>query len=174
MVANSVVGGSVTVDLATGNYTFTPTAGFSGTASFQFTASDGSLSSAATSVTIAVVGVNNAPVLTSTTATLTTITEDQTANSGQTVGSFLQSTDGDLNALNGVAITGLDSGNGQWQFSTNGGSSWSAVGTVADSSALLLRSTDYIRFVPNGVDGTSGDFSYHALGSNQRRRRDES
>jgi hypothetical protein len=36
------------------------------------------------------------------------------------------------------------------------------VGTVAESSALLLRSTDYIRFVPNGVDGTTGDFSYHA------------
>ena len=162
VVANSVVGGSVTVDSATGNYTFTPTTGFSGSASFQFTASDGSLTSTPTTATIAIVGINDAPVLTSTTATLTSINEDQATNTGQTIASFLQSTDGDANALSGVAITGLDSGNGQWQFSTNGGTSWSAVGTVAGSAALLLRSTDYIRFVPNGVDGTSGDFSYHA------------
>ena len=162
LVPNSVVGGSVTIDSATGNYSFTPAQGFSGSASFNFTASDGSLSSAATPVTITITGSNDAPVLTSTTATLNTITEDQTANGGQTVASFLQSTDVDLNALSGVAITGLSSGNGQWQYSTNGGTSWTSVGTVSESSALLLRSTDSIRFVPNAIDGTTASFTYHA------------
>ena len=162
VVANSTVGGSVSIDPATGNYTFTPTQDFNGTASFRFTANDGSLTSAAATVTITITGVNSAPVLSSTTATLTTITEDQTTNAGQTVASFLQSTDADTNALSGVAITGLDPGNGQWQYSTNGGTSWSAVGTVSDASALLLRSTDKIRFVPNAIDGTTANFSYHA------------
>ena len=162
LVANSVVGGSVSIDPSTGNYTFTPTADFNGNASFRFTASDGSLTSNAGTVTIAITPVNSAPVLTSTTATLTTITEDQTTNSGQTVSSFLQSTDADSNALSGVAITGLSSGNGTWQYSTDGGTNWSAVGTVSDSSSLLLRSTDKVRFVPNGNDGTTANFTYHA------------
>src|SRR4051812_45389825 len=162
LVANSAVGGTVTINAATGNYVFTPAQNFNGTASFRFTASDGSLTSASTPVTITIAPVNDAPVLTSTTATLASLTEDQTTNSGQTVASFLQSTDADLNALSGVAITALTSGNGQWQFSTNGGTSWSAVGTVTNGSALLLKSTDYIRFVPNCVDGTTANFSYKA------------
>lgn len=162
LVANSTVGGSVTINSATGAYTFTPTQDFNGTASFRFTANDGTLTSTAATVTITVTGVNSAPVLSSTTATLNTITEDQTTNGGQTVASFLQSTDADANALSGVAITGLSSGNGQWQYSINGGSSWSTVGSVSDTSALLLRSTDLVRFVPNAIDGTAANFSYRA------------
>ena len=162
LVANSAVGGSVTIDPNSGDYSFILTPDFSGTASFRFTASDGSLTSASTPVAITVAAVNDAPVLTSTSATLTTITEDQANNAGQTVASFLQSTDADANALKGVAITGLTSGNGQWQYSTNAGTSWSAVGTVTSAGALLLRSTDYVRFVPNGINGTAADFTYRA------------
>jgi hypothetical protein len=51
----------VTIDGATGNYVFTPATNYSGTGSFKFTASDGSLSSAATAVTISITGGENDP-----------------------------------------------------------------------------------------------------------------
>ena len=40
-----------------------------------------------------------------------------------------------------------------WQYSIDSGTNWSNVGTVSDSSALLLRSTDLIRFNPDGNNG---------------------
>ena len=119
-------------------------------------------SSGSTTLKFTVTGINDAPVLTSTTASLPTITEDQTTNGGRTISSFLASTDVDSSALRGIAITNLNSGNGQWQYSINGGTSWSAIGTVSEGSALLLRAADYIRFVPNGVNGTTADFTYRA------------
>ena len=162
LVANSAVGGAVSINSTTGAYSFTPATNFNGTGSFQFTASDGSLTSSATAVTVAIDAVNDAPVLSSSSATLTPITERQTTNSGQTIASFLQSTDADSGAVRGIAITGLNSGNGQWQYSIDGGTSWSAVGAVSAGSALLLRDADFIRFVPNGVNGTTADFTYRA------------
>lgn len=118
--------------------------------------------SGASTLKFTVKGVNDAPILSSTSASLSTITEDQIANSGHSVSSFLSSTDIDSSALRGVAITGLASGNGQWQFSTDGRATWSNIGAVDDGAALLLRSSDYIRFVPNGANGTTANFTYHA------------
>ena len=83
-------------------------------------------------------------------------------NSGQLVSTFLNATDADTSALRGVALTGLTSGNGTWQYSINNRASWISVGSVSEASALLLRSTDYIRFIPNGSNGTTADISYHA------------
>ncbi|CAN5827646.1 hypothetical protein BH11PSE8_BH11PSE8_11700 [soil metagenome] len=113
---------------------------------------------------ITVTAVNDAPVLTPIAPTLASITEDQTTNTGQTVASFLGAsvTDVDSGAVQGIAITGLSAGNGSWQFSTDGGSSWSGVGAVGNASALLLRASDSIRFVPNGQNATSGSISYRA------------
>ena len=52
-------------------------------------------------------------------------------------------------AVEGVAVTGLTTGSGTWQYSTDSGSSWSDVGTVSDNSALLLRAVDRLRFIPD-------------------------
>ncbi len=119
--------------------------------------------------TINITDVNEAPVLDNTgTMTLTSVTEDQIANAGQTVASIIASaggdrvTDQDTGAVEGIAITSLSSGNGTWQYSTNGGSAWTDVGTVSDSSALLLRSTDLIRFVPNAQNATTANFTFRA------------
>ena len=46
-------------------------------------------------------------------------------------------------------------GTGTWEYSTDNGNNWSALGSVSTSAALLLRSTDYIRFVPDGANGES-------------------
>ncbi len=51
----------------------------------------------------------------------------------------------------GMAIVALDDANGQWQYSTDGGTQWSEMVDVRPESALLLTATtrDRIRFVPN-------------------------
>ncbi len=121
------------------------------------------------SVTVNITAVNDAPVLdNSGTMTLTTINEDQNANAGQTVASIIASaggdriTDPDAGAVEGIAITTIVSGNGTWEYSTNGGSGWLAVDSVANNSALLLRSTDWLRFVPDTQNGTTGSITFRA------------
>src|SRR5439155_1492147 len=123
-------------------------------------------STATDTATITVTSVNDAPVLTPATE-LIGITEDQTSNvsdPGQTVASFLGSSisDVDSGAVQGIAITGFGSTNGAWQFSTDGGTTWSAVGAVSNGSALLLRSTDKVRFLPDGNNGGSDTITYRA------------
>jgi hypothetical protein len=54
VVPDSVTNGTLTLDAATGRYSFTPTAGFSGTASFQYYDTDGVRNSTTKTVTITV------------------------------------------------------------------------------------------------------------------------
>jgi Domain of unknown function (DUF4347) len=119
---------------------------------------------ASASASISVNPVNDAPVLTPATPTLTSLTEDQTNNAGQSVASIVGASisDVDTGALQGIAVTGLASGNGSWQYSTDGGGTWSAVGAVSDASSLLLRSTDWLRFVPDGQNATAASIDYRA------------
>ena len=97
---------------------------------------------------------------------LTTITEDQTTNGGDTVASIIASaggdriTDVDTGALEGIAIFDLVSGNGTWQYNT--GSGWTDVGAVSISSSLLLRDTDSLRFVPNGLNADTAFVTFAA------------
>src|SRR5262249_45825971 len=102
--------------------------------------------SAASSMTIT--SVNDAPVL-SGANNFTTITEDQTSNGGDLVSTLMSGkvTDADTGALQGIALTSLVSSTGTWQYSIDNGTTWNGVGTVASNLALLLRSTDRLRFV---------------------------
>ncbi|TWT84883.1 PilZ domain protein [Planctomycetes bacterium CA13] len=117
--------------------------------------------------------VNDAPVLdNSGTMTLPTITKLQTNNNGADVSTIVASAGGDRiadadsntdsSAVEGIAITSLVNGNGTWEYSINGGSTWTSIGTVSNTSALLLRQIDQVRFVPNGIDGTTASFDFHA------------
>ncbi|NVK43860.1 MAG: cadherin-like domain-containing protein, partial [Oceanospirillaceae bacterium] len=66
-------------------------------------------------------------------------------------------TDGDGSPVEAIAVTSVDADKGTWQFSTNGGTSWTNInaGTTNDNNALLLDSTDMLRFVPNAdANGT--------------------
>ena len=73
-------------------------------------------------------------------------------------------TDPDAGAQLGIALTGTDTANGTWYFSTNNGTTWSAVGAVSDSSALLLAADANTRiyFAPsanfNGTDNSAITF----------------
>lgn len=84
---------------------------------------------------------NTAPVLADTALGLTVL-EDAAAPVGA-VGTLVGTltggiSDADPGAVKGIAIVGSDESNGIWYYSTNGGSTWSAVGAVSASSALLL------------------------------------
>ena len=104
------------------------------------------------SVSINVSAENDAPVLdNSGTMTLTTINEDDITNNGDLVSAIVSSaggdriTDVDPSAVEGLAIIDRNYDNGEWEYSTDGGTSWNLVGSVSDANALLLRATDRIR-----------------------------
>jgi hypothetical protein len=55
----------------------------------------------------------------------------------------------------GIAITFVDSTNGQWQYST-GKNKWVTISGVSATAALLLDANDRLRFVPKtGFVGTA-------------------
>ncbi|WP_238537822.1 M36 family metallopeptidase [Zavarzinella formosa] len=56
--------------------------------------------------------------------------------------------DPDVGALSGMAVTAVDGKNGTWQFSVNNGTTWTPLTGVSAAKAVVLRSTDRIRFVP--------------------------
>ncbi|MBF0213173.1 MAG: DUF4347 domain-containing protein, partial [Magnetococcales bacterium] len=99
--------------------------------------------------------VNSSPVLDiSGTPIMPTLTEDQLTNTGQTVSTLLGASvsDIDTGALEGIAIRSVTTDNGTWQYSLNGGGSWSNFGTISSTQSLLLRPTDMVRFVPDGAN----------------------
>jgi len=130
-------------------------------------ATDAHFSSGAANASLTVNPVNDAPVLTSgTTVNLAGIIEDASSNAGTAVSSLLTNiSDVDTGAVKGIAITGLtNTTNGTWQYTTNG-STWVALNSASDASALLLRGDDAntkIRFAPNANWNGNATFSYRA------------
>ena len=159
--------GSVTVG-SNGSVTYNPNgqfeslaAGATTTDSFRYTISDGSGNSDSARVTVTITGVNDAPVLTAVSRSLGTIIANETSTA-TTVSSLLGTsvTDVDTGALRGISVTGA-TGNGIWQYSTNG-TTWVNFGSVSANSSLLLRSTDQIRFAGSGTAAGSATLSYVA------------
>ena len=92
-----------------------------------------------------------------------TSTDENTSSSGTTADSILIAAgwnDVDAGALNGLAIT-AESGNGTWQYSTDG-ASWTDFGPVSATSALLISSTTQVRYVPDGNNGETATFGFVA------------
>ena len=90
------------------------------------------------------------------TQVFTSIDEDDTNNNGDLISFIVGTTidDVDVSPLEGIAVTGITSGNGSWEY--NIGVGWTAVDTVAGDSALLLRAVDRLRFVPDAENADSG------------------
>jgi hypothetical protein len=143
-------------DITAGNLTFTPApqASGAGYATFTFQVQDDGgapgidTDPTPNTITIDVTPLNDAPTLTPSTPTLTTISEDDLASPGDLISDLLGTSVSDVDggAIEGLAVTGLSSGNGTWQFSTDGGSSWSDVPpALSNANALLLRATDRVR-----------------------------
>jgi predicted outer membrane repeat protein len=89
--------------------------------------------------------VNTAPAVnTAGNPTLTAINEDDTNNRGMSVADLVRGLITDSNSSSqsqGIAVTGLTgSSNGTWQYSLNGGTTWTNFGAVSDTSATVLSS----------------------------------
>ncbi len=93
---------------------------------------------------------------------------DNANNSGTTVASIVVDgsiTDSD-GAVEAIAVTAVDNTNGVWQYSTDGGASWTdfsgTTGASVDisSTARLLDSANQIRFVPDANYNGSATFTF--------------
>ena len=119
-------------------------------------------------------GLNSAPSFTSN-ATLSAVNEDTLSPNGDTVANLFAGkfSDPDTGAsLGGVAIVGNTANagtEGKWQYSTNSGTNWFDVGTVADdATALALSAATKVRFVPvANYNGTPSSLTLRALDNTQ-------
>ena len=105
------------------------------------------------SITVTVTAVNDAPTLGN--GTLAAVAEDTASPAGQAVSTIFTGQFADIDAgasFGGIAVVGNTANagtQGSWQYSTNGGSNWFAIGTVADNAtALAINTSTLIRFVP--------------------------
>jgi Domain of unknown function (DUF4347)/Bacterial Ig domain/Calx-beta domain/FG-GAP-like repeat len=136
--------------------TINPAANLDGTATITLAVSDGTLA-ATTSFDITVQPANDAPVLTPGGILALPAIDEDSLPLGEPISALLKSatgtsivTDADTNALQGVAITNVDSTNGRWQFSIDAGANWVELDTVTPATARLLavEPDNRIRFIP--------------------------
>jgi Ca2+-binding RTX toxin-like protein len=153
-------GTAAAINAALNGLVYAPTADYNGPDTLTLTTNDNGNTGTPgaqqdmDTVAISVTAVNDAPVRIGTgTETMTAIGEDQ-ANPGQTVSSiaspiFTDPADSPANGLAGMAvyINGSNAA-GQWEYSTNGGGSWTSIGAVALNNAMLLGGATLIRFHP--------------------------
>ena len=124
--------------------------------SVLFTLSDGELTSSPVYASVKMIPINDSPRFNDISVIQPSINEDEVNNPGVTVHqmAFNLIEDDDENAIRGIAITDVDSSNGQWQYRLESAadSSWRRIHTDLDiSRAVLLRATrsNSVRFVPN-------------------------
>ena len=117
------------------------------------------------------VDINSAPVLDNTgLMDLPNVFKNTIDPSGESVAAIVASaggnriTDSDMSSVEGMAVTSVDDTNGTWEYSINGGVTWTPFGAVTNSNAVVLTDTasDRIRFVP-GTDYTgTATFTFRA------------
>jgi hypothetical protein len=137
---------------------YMPNPDFSGTETLVITVNDlghngpGGPQTTTATITINVTPVNDAPVLdASGNPFLDDIREDDVANSGTLISDLLARTAGvtDVDGPGaGIALINVDTTNGTWEYSLDGGDTWSPVIGVSFTNALLLPSTARLRFIP--------------------------
>jgi hypothetical protein len=112
--------------------------------------------------TVTIVAVNDAPTLAGGPYSFGSINASETSNGTlvSTILAGLTYADLDAGALSGIAITAT-SGGGAWQYSTDG-NTWTGVGSVSASSALLLTSTTQLRYVPSGAGAETPSLTFRA------------
>ncbi len=151
-VVTNVSNGTLTLN-GDGTFSYTPIANFNGTDTFTYRANDGTNNSNVATVTITVNPVNDAPTLGN--GTLAAIAEDTASPAGQALSTIFSGQFADIDAgssFGGIAVVGNTANagtQGTWQYSTNAGTNWFAIGAVTDgASALALSSATLVRFVP--------------------------
>jgi hypothetical protein len=144
--------------------------------------SAGATTSATATTTVSILAANTppsqpgrtAPTLTlppAGTFQLTSIPENDTTSPGDSVvvgiidgsgGSVV--VDSEDGAAPGIAVVGADNSNGTWQFTLDGGQTWTDFGNVSVTQALLLDDSvnTAVRFVPNPFFTGTATFSFRA------------
>ena len=159
-VLNVPVGHAAVIE--NGQIKYTPPTGFNGLVTFQYEVSNGSGSGDVDTgdVVIEVLAVNDAPILQA--GDLTAGTFEDTAltlnlsdlinNAGNPDSTTI--TDADAgDPVGGVAVISTNEpGGASFEFSVDGAQSFSSLGTVSDSSALLLPADAILRYNPAGDD----------------------
>lgn len=134
------------------------------TANITSTGGSTAFSSTTANVALTVRAVNDAPVLDNTgDMRLTSVKRNDNNNPGTLLRDMVASaggqriTDVDAGAKQGIAVIGLDSRNGRWEFSFDNGKTWRRFDAPSPTSARLLPidATTRVRFIPNtGYVGT--------------------
>jgi len=183
MTSSLAAGEGTVVNNMNGTFTYSPGSDFQSLAAgetqdvtFTYTAMDDSgavnATSVAKTITVTVTGVNDAPVLVSG-ASLIAIDEDTIVNPGQAISALLtyntDVTDVDAaSSQSGIAITAnaANAGTeGAWEFSTDAGVTWLAIGAANDiGAAVALSVSTLVRFNPVlDYNGTPPALSFRAL-----------
>lgn len=135
-----------------------------GTADISTTGSGSAFSTTSATATAATIAVNTAPVLTPAgVGMFEAVAEDATSPPGSAITTIMGASFTDVNpgTAVGLALVGAaGASNGSWSYSTDAGTSWIAVGAASASSALLLRASDRLRFVPNSNFSGSASVSF--------------
>jgi hypothetical protein len=87
------------------------------------------------------------------------------SNSGTAVTVLTEgSSDADSDSLKGIAITGVDTSHGDWEYTVDGGNIWNSLNGVSLNSARLLKSDAQhrVRFVPNANFIGNAEIRYQA------------
>ncbi len=137
-----------------------------GTANTTTAGGASSFSITTANATAAAIVANTAPVLTpSGVDSLDPVAEDAGSPPGSTIAKIMGIAFSDVNPGTppGLALYGLTGDTyGSWSYSADGGASWTLVGTVSAASALLLRSSDRLRFIPISNYSGSASVTYRA------------
>ncbi len=179
--ASITVSGSIaSINAALNGLKYQGATNFNGSDTLTVASTDSSTVTTSSTVAITVAPVNDAPTVTNGTATLAAIAGNTTNPPGDTVanlfgGDFSDAADNQTalggssaNTFAGIAITGnpATSSQGAWQYSVDGGTHWTAVGTVSDTSAILLAANEKLRFVPAaGFSGPAPVLTAHLMDS---------
>ncbi|HEX3150835.1 MAG TPA: Ig-like domain-containing protein, partial [Gemmataceae bacterium] len=116
-------------------------------------------------ITLAIDRINDAPVVNAASVFMAQVLEDSIDPPGQQIGAWASagSTDPDGFDPYGIAVTGMTNADGgTWQYSLDNGAVWKTFGTVGNNAALLLRATDFVRFMPNANANGTATLLYHA------------
>jgi hypothetical protein len=132
---------------------FTPTPNATGSATITVTVTDdgGGTNTVTQTFTVTVGSVADRPVIDTVPTPMLPAVPLRTIPTGAPVSDLVEHvTDPDAGALSGIAVTGVDNTNGTWQFSLDGGATWTNIPPVSETNALLLSADvdTRVRFLP--------------------------
>jgi hypothetical protein len=162
---NTNVTGNVTGSASLAFRAWDQTSGTAGTVAGLSNLNPSALSPTGAELTVNVTPVNDAPTLNTANVFLPQIDEDTANPAGALVSSLLTGmSDVDAGDARGMAVRSVQNTGGVWQYSLNGGTNWTAFGSVTPATARLLPAdaNTRVRFVPNPNFNGNRGFSFYA------------